>query len=161
MTDVPKRGLMATLAASFLAQPVLAEPLQPGMPLPAISLTDQHDKPIEVGRDIQKILVSRDMNSSKVVKEALATSGAATLASAHAVYISDISQMPSLVSAMFALPALRKLDYPVLLDRDGKATADFPFREGHVTVILTDGTDVAAIRVVATARELATVLTSS
>ena len=55
--------------------------------------------------------------------------------------MADISRMPSLVAKLFALPAMRKRPYRMLLDRDGTATADFPARAGEVTLLrLHDGT---------------------
>jgi hypothetical protein len=151
---------MAALAASMLSAPVLAEPLQVGMPLPALSLADQHDKPGPVGPDVRLLVITRDMDGGNIVKEALAQGGAATLAKADAVCISDISRMPGFVTSMFALPALKKRDYPVLLDRDGKATADFPYEENHVALVSTDGTKVTAVRFVATAKDLEAALAS-
>jgi hypothetical protein len=90
------------------------------------------------------------MDSGNLVKEALAQNGGAMLEAAHAVYVSDISRMPGVVTKLFALPAMRKRSYRILLDRDGKVTADIPNEEGKITVLeLADGT-IARIHYVGT-----------
>jgi hypothetical protein len=124
------------MRSSILALIVLA--LAPGMTLPPLTLTDQHDVAVTVGPETRVIVFTRDMDAGDIVKDALAEH-AELLGAAQAVYVSDISRMPSLIAKLFALPAMRKRPYRMLLDRDGKATADFPSSEGQVTVMrLTD-----------------------
>lgn len=140
--------LLATFGAA-----AWAATLAPGMALPPLTLTDQHDVAATIGADTRVVLFTRDMDAGDVAKEALAEH-AALLDTAHAVYVADISRMPSLVAKLFALPAMRKRPYRMLLDRDGAATADLPAREGEVTVLrLADG-KIAAIEYVASAEAL-------
>lgn len=124
-------------AAAVLILAALAA-LAPGGTLPPLTLADQHDVAMTVGPQTRVILFTRDMDAGDLVKEALAEH-ATLLESAQAVYISDISGMPSMIAKMFAVPAMRKRPYRMLLDRDGTATADFPSSEGKVTIMrLTD-----------------------
>ncbi|MFN8642522.1 MAG: FAD/FMN-containing dehydrogenase [Candidatus Binatia bacterium] len=123
------------------------------MTLPPLALADQHDVAGAIGPDTQAIVFTRDMDAGDVAKAALAEH-ASLLASARAVYVADISRMPALVAKLFAVPAMRKRPYRMLLDRDGTATADLPAREGAVTLIrLREGT-VASIEYVYTAEAL-------
>lgn len=162
MTRATRTALSAAfvvaLGAALVAQDAVAGTLQPGSALPALALSDQHDAPAPLPADTRLLLVSRDMDGGDVVKKALAEDGAARLAAAKAVYVADISRMPGFVTNMFALPAMRKRGYTVVLDRDGKATADVPFEEGKVTVLSLDAGSVTAVRFVATAAELDAVL---
>jgi hypothetical protein len=112
-----------------------ATPLDTGMRMPAITLTDQHDAQGSVTPDTRCVVFNRDMSGAKVIEEGLATDSAGLLEAAGAVIVSDISGMPRLISKLFALPALRKRPYSMLLDREGKVTADFPFAKGKVTVL--------------------------
>jgi len=110
-----------------------AASLEAGMRMPALTLSDQHDTEGALSADTRYVLFSRDMTAAKVVNEAL-ENDPAVLGTAHAVVVSDISGMPSLITKLFALPALRKRAYRILLDREGQMTADFPSEKGKVTV---------------------------
>lgn len=129
---------------AMLALLLVAATLAPGSPLPPLTLADQHDVAMTVGPPTRLILFTRDMDAGDLVKEALAEH-AALLGAAQAVYISDISGMPSLVARLFALPAMRKRPYRMLLDRDGRATADLPSTEGKVTLLTLSGERIEAI----------------
>lgn len=132
-------AMRSTLLLVALGAAARAVTLAPGLALPPLTLTDQHDVPATIGADTRVILFTRDMDAGDVAKEALAEH-AALLGAAAAVYVADISRMPSLVAKLFALPAMRRRPYRMLLDRDGTATADFPSRAGEVTVMrLSDG----------------------
>jgi len=111
-----------------------AAPLAVGMAMPAIMLADQHDQQGSVGPDTRCVVFSRDMGGKQIVQEALANDPA-PLAAAGAVVVSDISAMPSVITHLFALPAMRKRPYRMLLDRQGKQTADIPSMSGQVTVL--------------------------
>ena len=41
-------------------------------------------------------------------------------------YIADISSMPAAITRMFAVPAMRKYGYRVLLDRESRVVPRFP-----------------------------------
>jgi len=131
-----------------------AEPLHAGARLPELRLSDQHEVEATVGVDDEVVMFSRDMDAGSLVKEALAEHGGATLAAAKAVYVTDITRMPALITRLFALPSMRKRDYRILLDRDGKATEDFPSEEGKVTVIKLDEGVISEIVFVDTAAAL-------
>lgn len=149
--------LVALALAWSTAAP--AEPLRPGQLIPDIRLTDQHDVEGRLDATIRLVLVTRDMDAGNLVKDALAERGGPTLEAGHAVYISDISRMPGVITKLFALPAMRKRDYRILLDRDGKATADVPSKEGKVTALrIADGV-ITQIDYVTTVQGLRTLLT--
>jgi hypothetical protein len=125
---------VSILALVSAAAPCVAAPLTAGARLPALTLADQHDVEGSVGADTRSVIFSRDMDAAKVVRDALGDAPAPLLDAARAVIISDISRMPRLITKLFALPAMRKRPFRMLLDRDGKVTADFPSARGKVTV---------------------------
>lgn len=150
--------LTLPLLVGVLASTAAAEPLRPGLPLPAIQLDDQHGAPAPIGREVRLVLFTRDMDGGNLVKAALAEDGAQRLAAASAVYVSDISRMPGLITRIFALPSLRKRPYRIVLDRDGEATAAFPAEAGKVTVLtLADGS-IQEIQVIESAEGLRALL---
>ena len=125
---------VSILALVSAAAPGIAAPLTEGARMPPLTLADQHDVDGAVSADTRSVVFSRDMQAAKVVRDALGDHPAPLLDAARAVIIADISRMPSLITKLFALPAMRKRPFRMLLDRDGKVTADFPSARGKVTV---------------------------
>ena len=101
----------------------------------AFTLEDQHGDPASVDATTRVVLFSRDMDGGDILKAALEDVSAQTLEARGAVYVSDISGMPSLVATLFALPAMRGRPYDMLLDRDGETTARLPDVVGRATLI--------------------------
>jgi hypothetical protein len=152
-------GTLFIVAFVAVAVAASAEPLRPGMPMPEIRLTDQHDVEKTIASGVRYVVFTRDMDAGNMVKEALAENGGSILETADAIYIADISGMPAFVTKVFAVPAMRKRGYPIVLDRDGKATSGVPSEEGKITVLDLGAGAIAQIRYVASAEELRSVLT--
>lgn len=129
----------------LLAATAGAEPLAVGSGLPELRLVDQHGEELAVDAATRRLVFSRDMDAGEIVKSALADDGALLLGRAGAVYVTDISRMPGLVTKLFALPAMKKRPYRIGLDRDGKATADLPATEGEVTVLALEGLSIVRV----------------
>lgn len=122
-----------------------AESLRVGAQMPELRLSDQHGVEATIGVDDKVVIFSRDMGAGNIVKAALAERGGATMAAAKAVYVADITAMPSVITSLFALPSMRKRDYRIFLDRDGEVTADIPSEQGKVTVLALDGRVISRI----------------
>jgi len=133
-------------------------PLGVGMRVPALTLADQHGVDGSLGPTTRRVLFNRDMDSAKIVQEALGDNPTPLLDAAGAVVVSDISGMPSLITKLFALPAMRKRPYRMLLDRDGRMTADFPFEKGKVTVLSLNDLAIARVQYVESADALRALL---
>jgi len=112
-----------------------ATTLDVGMRVPALTLTDQHGADGSVSLATRCVFFNRDMASAKIVQEGLTDTPSPALETARTVVVSDISAMPSIITKLFAVPAMRKRPYRILLDRDGKVTSDFPSEKGKVTVL--------------------------
>ena len=89
------------------------------------TLLDQYDKPYTQNDDLKVLLVARDMAGGKLVKTALEGRPQGYLEQRHAVFVADISRMPSLISKMFAVPAMRDYNYRVLLDREPSVASHY------------------------------------
>jgi hypothetical protein len=155
------RAVRWALLASFclaLSGTAVAEPWQEDLVLEPLTLPDQHGETRAIDPSVRAILFSRDMDGGGILKEAVGENGAALLERAGAVYVADVSRMPGLVRRLFALPSLRRRGYPVLLDEDGRATADFPSAEGKATLVLLDALRVARIGHFESAEALRTAL---
>jgi len=123
---------IAVLLAAFAAA---AEPLAVGDRLEPFALEDQHGQERVVDARVHALLLARDMKGGEVVKQALAEAGADLLANADAVYVADVSGMPAVIRRLFALPSLRRRDYPILLDTGGQITRDLPGAADRATLI--------------------------
>jgi len=132
---LPAIWLVTTSAGASTVQWVRGRAIVP------FTLSDQHDRPHEVGSDVRLVLVSYDMNGGALVREALDGEPADTLMKVGAVYVANVARMPGFVTRMFALPRMRRRPYPVLLDRDGRATGSLIARDGEaIAVRLENGT---------------------
>lgn len=134
MRLAPLRLAALTLA---LALPLgaLAAPLVAGSSLPPLTLEDQHGKAVSVPAGARVIIFAADKAASDLANEVLGNEKPGVLERLQAVYLADISGMPSLVTRMFALPAMRALPFPISLAREAAVLADLPRQKAAVTVI--------------------------
>ncbi|MCP3984898.1 MAG: FAD/FMN-containing dehydrogenase [bacterium] len=132
-------SLLGSLPASAQAPYAVGDRLVP------FQLEDQHEKVRALDKSAKLLLFSRDMNGGDLLREAIAELGAKGLTDLSAVYVADIHNMPSLIASLFAIPRMRDRPYPVLLDRDGSATARLPDVEDQATILELEGLTLRAI----------------
>lgn len=82
------------------------------------SLTDQFDKIHTVSSDVKTIIVSFEKETGAVINEFLSTKEVDFLEKNKAIFIANISGMPSIITSMFALPKMRKYKHTILLIYD-------------------------------------------
>ncbi len=151
----PMRSLLPLALALLLhAAAANAEPYAVGDTLAGFSLEDQFGRAHRLDAEVAVLVFSRDMDGGALIKDALSDRDAADLQRLRAVYIADISGMPSLIARLFALPRMRNRAYPMLLDRDGAATRGLPDIEKHATLIFLDALRVVRIEHYDTAEAL-------
>lgn len=132
------RLLVALMAAVPLW--VMAAPIEAGSNAPAIALRDQHDKPVVVDRSTSFLVFAAERPVSDWVNKTFTAQGTGALVRVRAVYVADISGMPTLITNTFALPKWKQLPFPIGLARDATQVADIPRRPGQATVVaLKDG----------------------
>jgi hypothetical protein len=141
--------LLAALPAPAQG-PEKTEAIGVGALLPAVTLSDQHGEAHAVDASRRALLFSRDMDGGGVIRallepDALDEPATAFLERHGAVCVADVHRMPSLVRRIIAKPRMRKRPYPLLLDEQGDATAAWPSREGHATLIRLDGLRVVEV----------------
>ena len=153
--------LIATLL-SFPLITVKAEEsnLKPGDLFPAITLENQHGETINIDSQTRLLLFSADMGGGKLVRKVVEQhKSVADLVNSDTVrYISDVSNMPSMIRRMMALPAMRKRPYPILLDTKGETTANFPRRSETVSLIQLNQLTITSISYSSTVQQLAEAL---
>jgi Na+(H+)/acetate symporter ActP len=82
------------------------------------SLPNQFDEKQTIDSSITTILVSFEKGTGKDVNQFLASKDKDFLKNHHAVFIANISGMPSIITRMFALPKMRDYKHSVLLIYD-------------------------------------------
>ena len=122
------------------------EPYKKGDPMVGIALEDQHGEVAKIDASTRLVLFTRDMDAGDTVKAALTEKRAADLEALGLVYAADISGMPGLIRRMFAVPAMRKRGYSMLLDTKGEVTQRFPGEPGRATLIALEELKVTSIR---------------
>ncbi|MGP6461609.1 FAD/FMN-containing dehydrogenase [Pseudomonas parakoreensis] len=112
--------------------PLWAQALEIGERLAPWTLLDQYDQPFTLDNRTTTLLVARDMDGAKLIKQALKDQPKGYLEARHAVFVADIQRMPALIAKMFAVPAMRDYSYRVMLDREGRVASRYPGAEGSV-----------------------------
>jgi hypothetical protein len=151
---LPAAKLAGLLVLLLVAGRAGGETLAVGSSLPPRTLPDQHGTLHAIDESVRLVLFTRDMQGGGVVKDALQGEGRRFLEGHRAVYVSDVSRMPGLIRAAIAKPRLRGRGYPILLDEEGTATADFPAAEGRATLLFLERLRVTRLEQVATVEEL-------
>lgn len=116
----------------FAVFPLCAHALETGERLAPWTLLDQYEQPFTLDNSTTTLLVARDMDGAKLIKEALKDQPKGYLEARHAVFVADIQRMPALIAKMFAVPAMRDYHYRVMLDREGRVASRYPDAEGQV-----------------------------
>lgn len=112
--------------------PLWAQALEVGERLAPWTLLDQYDQAFTLDNRTTTLLVARDMDGAKLIKQALKDQPKGYLEARHAVFVADIQRMPALIAKMFAVPAMRDYSYRVLLDGEGRVASRYPGAEGSV-----------------------------
>ena len=142
----------ALLLLCLLSTAVLA--LEPGERLAPWTLLDQHDVPYTLNDETHILLVARDMDGAKLVNAALEGKPTGYLDERHAVFLADISRMPSVIATLFAIPKMRDYNYRILLDRDARIAPRYQAGEGQVLWLQLDGLQIVAQQVFTRADDL-------
>lgn len=101
----------------------------------SLELKDQFDVNTTINDSTQWMLFSAEKDASDLVNKSLEELKITNLKEWNGVYVADISKMPSIVTAMFALPKMKKYSFPVVLDREGEPTAKWPREKNKVTMM--------------------------
>jgi hypothetical protein len=132
-----------------------AQALESGERLAPWTLSDQFDAPYTLNDDLRILLVARSMEGAKLLDAALQGQPKGYLEARRALFVADISRMPSLIGRLFAIPAMRDYSYRVLLDREAQVVPQYAApEEGVLWLQLEQGmlrerrtfTDAAALR---------------
>ncbi len=131
---------IAVLALLLLNSAALAEdppvkPLQVGDTVETYTLEDQHGEKHTLKDDTRHLLISGTMSVSKEMNTWLNEKDKNYLAQNSTEYISDITEMPALVTWLFAGPKMRKYPFEILLADDENFAPKYPLEEGKILML--------------------------
>lgn len=109
-----------------------AQAVEVGERLAPWTLLDQFDQPYSLDDELQVLLVARSMAGAKLLAAALDQQPKGYLESRKAVFLADISRMPSVIATAFAVPAMRDYNYRVMLDRSARIAPRYPVENDAV-----------------------------
>jgi len=149
---------MKILFVTLLLITSLFAELKVGDSFPTLTLVNQFDEKIELKKEGSlKIILSFEKDVSAGIKTFLDTQEKNFLVDNNVVYISDISEMPSLITSWFAIPKMKKFDFKVALIYDEDEGKVLNRQEEKVTVMILNDSNITSIEFV-NAKDLATVL---
>lgn len=126
---------------------------QAGDVFPAYTVEDQFHKEHTLAPDTRLVIMSANMDLTKEINSYLTKQGKEFLAQNHAEYVSDISEMPGIITWLFARPKMQKYNFRILLANDDDFSKRYGLTEDNITVFqLNDEQKVLSVQYLSTAR---------
>lgn len=147
------------LLATFLALGLNAASLNVDSTVNYIKIKDQFEKEHTIGTNVKTILFASDKKTSDMLRDYLLpiSEKENVLEKNGAVYVADISGMPSLISKFIALPKMKKYPFSILL-LDDTNKANFTKEDGKIIVYSLEAGKVVKIDKISTKEELANII---
>lgn len=140
--------LLAAFAQGAAAEVAETKVLGVGDTMEAFALKDQNGNEHQLDSGISVVLFSRDRAGAGVMTRSMEGRDGDFLEERGVVYVNDISAMPRVAAALFALPKMRTRPYPILLDREAELTAQFPDKAKFATLVHFDSLEVTEVEYV-------------
>jgi hypothetical protein len=97
---------------------ILASNLKINDKISNFSLTDQFDKIHTINSGVSTIIVTFQKDTLEMINDFLSSKSEHFLEDKHAVFISNITSSPTIITRMFTIPHLRDYKYTILLIYD-------------------------------------------
>ena len=128
--------MTAAISVRALADEAAAPaPLKKGDHFAGYELENQHGVKHQLAGDTELVLMSFDMELSKSVHAYLSEKDPNYLREHHVEYVVDITEMPGIISYLFAKPKMRKYPFDILLADDETFGPKFPKEDKKLLVI--------------------------
>jgi len=122
----------------------------------SFTLPDQFDKAVTLTNNTKKVILVFAKATGHTVREFLKKQDKNYLPSKSALFVADVSGMPTIIRNTFALPDFRKSAYSVLLIYDEKIAKSYknPQDEDKITILTLHNKKIVKIQTVTTEEEL-------
>lgn len=110
-----------------------------------MKLVDQFGVLHSLDKTPNTIIMTFEKEPTSKVHKFLANKPKDYLISNNATFVAEISQMPAFVTKMFAIPAMRKYNHPVLLINDENVGERFPAQDDKITIIKSENGKIKSI----------------
>ena len=117
------------------------------------SLPNQFDKIHTIGSEASYIIVTFEKESANLVSDFLLSKDSNFLSKNHAVFINDISCVPSVIVKMFTIPKMREYKYDILLIYK-ENSKKFLEEENKITIYFIENSFVKDVKFISTKYEL-------
>lgn len=151
--------LKKLLLTAFLALGLSAASLEVNSNIENITIKDQFEKEHKLDANVKTILFASDKGTSDLLRDYLLplSENKNILEENGAVYVADISGMPSLISKFIALPKMKKYPFSVMLLDDSNKD-NFTKEDGKIIVYSIEDGKVSKIEKISTSEELANII---
>jgi hypothetical protein len=123
---------------------LFAQPLSVGTTIEATQFKDQFEKNLTITAQTQQLIVVFSKVEGEKVK-AFLEANPNYLRENNALYLMDVTPVPSMVMSMFMLPKFKKYTYPIGLIEDETILKTLPKKEKFITLITLDNLKITAI----------------
>jgi hypothetical protein len=117
------------------------------------SLTDQFDRIHTINSEISTIIVCFQKDTRELINDFLSSKSVDFLQKNHAVFLSNISSTPVLITKLFTIPKLRDYKYDILLFYD-ENNIKFSKQKNKVTIYSVLDSEIVNINYISTENEL-------
>ena len=100
-----------------------------------LELKDQHDQTVAINEQTNLVLFAAGKSTSALMSKVLEDLPSTTLKDKKAIYVADISGMPSFITKMVAIPKMQKRPYIIAILRDEAQSKLFPQKDDAITII--------------------------
>jgi len=143
------------LLVTLLALGLNASPLVLDSTITNLKIKDQHEVEHTLDKNIKTILFASDKKTSDLLRDYLLplSEKENILEKNSAIYVADISNMPSLITKYIALPKMKKYPFSILL-LDDTNKDNFTKEDGKIIVYSIKDGKIVDIKKISTTKEL-------
>lgn len=121
-------------------------------------LENQFEEAVKIDESIEWIIFTSDKKASENIRKVLEELKVTDLGKSKGMYVADISKMPSMISKMFAIPAMRDYPFKVVLDKEGTVTKSWPQKEGQAVFMELNKLEIVKSQFVTSESEIKAIL---
>ncbi|KIM10981.1 MAG: hypothetical protein KU37_07670 [Sulfuricurvum sp. PC08-66] len=130
-----------------------------GERIDSIMLASQHASSHTLNMETRYVLISFDKRTTHLQNRTIARKGGSGYLEREKIFsMVDASQVPPSILSLFVLPNLQSYEAPLLLCHDANLCRQFPYLEGHLTLLQLDRGEVRALTFIDEARFLEAIL---